>query len=276
MIKILLSWFFCCVTISVFAQGQVFTGEASYYADKFIGKSTASGELYDPQKYTAASRNFPFHTIVKVTNLNNNQFVYVRINDKLPKKTRIIDLSRIAAEKLEMLKTGIAQVKVEYVEMGEAGKDPIQNFSSKLSVKKQVSSETNFEENEQDEDDESEEDEVHVSPPSKKSFPEKLPEKVTKKEFTSKYTNFEGKPEFPRGIGLQIASFKNESFAVKAAIRLHLQGHSNIIIEKYDSTSPTLYRLIAWGFNTEEQALQFGKKLEKLGYDVYFIYKFQE
>lgn len=277
----------CSITVPAFAQTKVFTGEASYYADKLAGKSTASGEVYDPKKYTAASRDFPFHTIVKVTNLSNNKSVYVRINDKLAKKTRIIDLSKIAAEKIDMLKTGTAQVKVEYVGTGEAGKDPSQNISSKTPLKKETPAKLDLEEeDEEDEDDESEED-LHFTPPSTGTIPEKSPEKFPEKLVTqkiiskeepssSRYTNFEGKPQFPKGIGLQIASFKNESFAIKAATRLHLAGYSNIVIERYTANSPPLYRLIAWGFKTEEEALQFGKKLEKLGYNVYFIYRFQE
>lgn len=259
--------------INLYSQNTPITGEASFYSDKFIGKPTASGEIYDPQKYTAASRDFPFNVILKVTNLSNNKFVFVRVNDKLAKKARLIDLSRIAAEKLDMIQTGTAKVRIEFVEMGEAGKDPKQNYESKDTIQKKAESEFNLEE-EEDEDEEDEED-FQISPPSKK-LSEKTPSKKEKKvqEKSSKYVNFEGKPQFPKGFGLQIASFKNESFAIKAATRLHLQGYTNVVIEKYDVNQPPLYRLIVWGFQTEEEALQFGKKLEKIGYDLYFIYQF--
>ncbi len=96
----------------VYAQTQ--TGQASYYADKFEGKPTASGELYAKDKLTAAHKTYPFGTILKVTNLANNKSVEVRVNDRGPwTKGRIIDLSRAAAEQLNMIQSGIATVKIE-------------------------------------------------------------------------------------------------------------------------------------------------------------------
>ncbi|RLD63365.1 MAG: septal ring lytic transglycosylase RlpA family lipoprotein [Bacteroidetes bacterium] len=92
-------------------------GLASFYADKFEGHITANGEKYSHSKLTAAHLNFPFNTRVKVTNLSNNKSVIVRINDRGPfGKDRIIDLSKSAAKKLNFIKSGITQVKVEIVD----------------------------------------------------------------------------------------------------------------------------------------------------------------
>jgi len=89
-------------------------GKASFYADKFVGKLTASGEKYKPNDMTAAHKSLPFGTKVKVTNLTNSKSVIVRINDRGPYvKDRIIDLSLKAAEKLEFTEIGIVDVKVE-------------------------------------------------------------------------------------------------------------------------------------------------------------------
>lgn len=100
-------------------------GKASYYADKFEGKKTASGEIYHHSKSTAAHPSLPFGTRVKVTNLANNKSTTVRINDRGPfVKGRIIDLSKSAAKKLGYLKEGVATVKIEVLPQvkGKSGK----------------------------------------------------------------------------------------------------------------------------------------------------------
>jgi len=103
---------------SAFAQVQ--TGKASFYADKFDGAPTASGEKYRHNKLTAAHRSLPFGTKVKVTNLSNNKEVIVVINDRGPwVDNRIIDLSKSAAEKLEFINQGLAEVRVEVVDAGD-------------------------------------------------------------------------------------------------------------------------------------------------------------
>lgn len=108
----------------VFAQvGVTQTGKASYYADKFHGNKTTSGERYDKNDYTAAHREYAFHTLLKVTNLKNNKSVIVRVNDKGPhKKERIIDISKAAAIEIDLVKMGVADVKIEVVEGVKPGK----------------------------------------------------------------------------------------------------------------------------------------------------------
>lgn len=95
-------------------KGKVEKGEASYYADKFHGRPTASGEKYNKKAFTAAHKTLPFGTKVRVTNLKNNKSVDVIINDRGPFKAgRIIDLSRAAAEKIGLINDGVAKVTVE-------------------------------------------------------------------------------------------------------------------------------------------------------------------
>lgn len=92
------------------------TGTASYYANKFEGRKTASGETYRHAKLTAAHRTLPFGTQLKVTNLENGKSVIVRVNDRGPfVKGRIIDLSKSAAIKIGLIQKGVAKVKVEQV-----------------------------------------------------------------------------------------------------------------------------------------------------------------
>lgn len=99
------------------ARLRVDRGEASYYAGEFIGRPTASGEIYDPTALTAAHRRLPFGTRVRVTRLDTETSVVVRINDRGPfKRGRIIDLSRGAARKLDMIQDGVAEVHLEIVD----------------------------------------------------------------------------------------------------------------------------------------------------------------
>lgn len=96
------------------------TGYASWYGGKFQGRRTASGEIFDTHKMTAAHKTLPFGTIVEVTNLNNGKSTQVRINDRGPfVESRIIDLSMAAAKAIEMLGSGVAPVKVEVVEKAD-------------------------------------------------------------------------------------------------------------------------------------------------------------
>ena len=93
---------------------MVETGLASWYGRGFHGKLTASGEVFNQEKFTAAHRTLPWGSRVKVTNLTNGKSVEVRINDRGPfGKGRIIDVSRAAARILGLVASGIASVRVE-------------------------------------------------------------------------------------------------------------------------------------------------------------------
>lgn len=95
---------------------KILYGQASYYADKFVGKKTASGEIFSQEKYTAACNVLPLGTWIRVTNLKNGKSVIVKTNDRLhPKMKRLVDLSRAAAKKINYINSGITKVKVEVV-----------------------------------------------------------------------------------------------------------------------------------------------------------------
>ncbi|WP_460880181.1 septal ring lytic transglycosylase RlpA family protein [Pontibacter rugosus] len=89
-------------------------GEASWYGSRYHGRKTSSGERYNKHEMTAAHKTLPFGTKVKVTNLDNNEFVIVRINDRGPfVGDRIIDVSEAAARELEFHNKGVGHVKIE-------------------------------------------------------------------------------------------------------------------------------------------------------------------
>jgi len=114
-----------CLIYSGLIQSQsiIQSGIASYYADRYEGKQTASGEKYRHSKLTAAHKSLPFDTKVKVTNLKNRKTIVVRINDRGPFVVgRIIDLSRSAAQVLDFINDGLAEVSIEVVDAIQAQK----------------------------------------------------------------------------------------------------------------------------------------------------------
>jgi rare lipoprotein A len=105
---------FCAAQTQTGGSGFRQEGIASWYGAEFEGRPTASGELFDPNQFTAAHPDLPFGTALIITNAVNGEKVMVRVNDRGPfVKSRIIDVSRAAAEQLNMLETGTAQVIVE-------------------------------------------------------------------------------------------------------------------------------------------------------------------
>jgi rare lipoprotein A len=95
---------------------HIASGKASFYADKYHGRTTASGERFDQQAMTAAHRTLPFGTRVKVTHVRNGKSVIVRINDRGPfVKGRIIDLSRAAFSRIGHPAFGVIRVEIEVV-----------------------------------------------------------------------------------------------------------------------------------------------------------------
>ena len=95
-------------------------GVASYYADKFVGRKTASGEIFSQHKMTCAHNTLPFGTKVKVTNLRNGKSIVVRVNDRLHHRNpRIVDLPTGAAKKLGYTGSGIINVSVVVVKPPE-------------------------------------------------------------------------------------------------------------------------------------------------------------
>jgi rare lipoprotein A len=117
--------------------GQVYHGVASFYGNKFIGKKTASGEIFSQEKYTAACNVLPLGTWIKVTNEKNGKSVIVKTNDRLhPKMKRIVDLSMIAAHELGYVGKGLAKVKVEVIEKPKKKPKPKKTKSVKAKKKK--------------------------------------------------------------------------------------------------------------------------------------------
>ena len=108
---------FCLLSFCLYAQPDssgVETGIASYYAKAFEGRKTSSGERFKHALLTAAHKTLPFGTCVKITNLKNDSVVIVKINDRLPPRSkRCIDLTMTAAKQLNFVRAGLVKVKLE-------------------------------------------------------------------------------------------------------------------------------------------------------------------
>ena len=99
---------------------KIIKGISSFYAEDFHGKLTANGEVYDMYGLTAAHKTMPLNTICRVTNLENDKSLILRINDRGPYiKGRILDCSYGAAKKLDFINQGTTMVKIEVIEWGD-------------------------------------------------------------------------------------------------------------------------------------------------------------
>lgn len=105
-------------TVMSSSEGYTANGIASWYGQKFHGRRTSSGEVYDLNQFTAAHKSLPLPTFVEVTNLDNNRKLIVRVNDRGPfHSDRVIDLSYAAALKLDVVRTGTARVALRAIDV---------------------------------------------------------------------------------------------------------------------------------------------------------------
>ena len=112
-------------------------GKATYYADQFNHRRTSSGEIFNMDSFTAASKTLPFGTILKVTNTRNDKSVIVRINDRCPScNHNMLDLSKAAAKSIDMLGAGSAYVKAEKIGMEQAYQEYYDALAVRMNARK--------------------------------------------------------------------------------------------------------------------------------------------
>lgn len=231
-------------------------GLASFYADKFDGRMTASGETFSQKKMTAAHRTLPFGTVVRVTNLDNNLSVDVTINDRGPfVEKRIIDLSKAAAEKLKFVSKGTASVKVEVLTLPESNAataaEPKRSSSPAWPGKQQPAAEPS----------------VAAEPAVVQPAAEPESASVRQTQVTevqapaNEYFKIESTPIHPKGFGVQLASFQEAANLVKRCAEIKSLINKDIMIQIGDKDGVKVYRIIAGPFETREKAEHFNKKL---------------
>lgn len=202
------------------------TGHASWYGGKFQGRKTASGEVFDTNKLTAAHKRLPFGTRIRVTNTANDKSVVVRINDRGPfVKGRIIDLSRAAAARIGMLGSGVAEVEIEVVSSESAQPD------DELPLPK---------------------------PPSKKDM--ELTREVEESSDDARENPIYTFPE-PASYTIQIASFADRNNAKNLHASLRKAG----LDPSYEKSSSGYYRVVIAGIDPERLE-QVKRRLAELGH----------
>lgn len=118
--NVFLFFYFAASLLNISHTGKkTLHGKASYYARKFEGKRTSSGQKYRANRLTAAHRTLPFGTILEVTNQSNGSKAIVRVNDRGPHtRSRVIDVSYKAAKQLGLLSKGSAHVRIKVLSLG--------------------------------------------------------------------------------------------------------------------------------------------------------------
>lgn len=227
-------------------------GIASFYADKFDGKTTASGEIFRQNKLTAAHRTLPFGTVVKVTNLDNNLSVEVTINDRGPfVEKRIIDLSKAAAEKLKYVSNGTASVKLEVLSLPESAARTAEADNSTKTSSTPVWPGK-----------QSQEPVLQTSNNGTANVEERQTQVTEVAAPANEYFKIESTPIQPKGYGVQLASYQEAANLVKRCAEIKSMVGKDIMIQIGDKNGVKVYRIIAGPFETREKAENFNKKLD--------------
>lgn len=259
------------------AQQEEF-GLASYYSDMFQGKPTASGEMYDKAKLTGAHKSIPFGASVKVTRLDNNKSVVVRINDRGPYITgRVIEISRAAASQIGLLEDGSTRVKVELVkeETADAAVADKQEDAPKAEENTPPKANTAGAATAT-----SPQTENADKPKDEKPAPAKKPVEDTKKNDAPE-TKAPAKPETPKatnvtasnyqqfdlfqielkkperkGYGVQVASLSTQDALFKKIAQLQGEWFSTILVgvQQGKSQDEISYKVILGTFETKKEA----------------------
>ncbi len=214
---------------------------ASYYADKFNGRRTANGEIFNMYGFTAAHKTLPFGTILKVTNLDNGKSVNVRVNDRGPfVQGREIDVSKAAAQQLGFTDTGTARVSLEIVsnadDAGVATKEAVVTQADKAEVKAETV--------------------AAVSTSQKVSL-------VTESEFVPDDTTVE---TLAGRWDIQLGAFSDKNNAQLMARRLVQAGFTNIAYQKVGNITRVVIRDVA-----TEDVEELASKLDKSGFSQYIV-----
>ncbi len=283
------------------ASSFVEIGEASWYGPGFHGRKTANGERFDTHELTAAHKTLPFGTLLKVTNLENNLFTIVRVNDRGPYiRGRIIDLSKAAKEEIGM--GGTALVKIEQVTEEEAemlrnGIDPHERIditqidTSEFNVKNlldenvDADSKVFVEFNSED----GTSDDFELNKNLKTSGNLKIKIITPKTDDTNTQTNLYQKIDdidslirfydlsnrltLVKGYSIEVGSFNDKSLADRKIGSLERDGFKSIYLEEITVNDPVLktqsvsYKVLVGLFDAQKGTKYEFKKLKKLKYE---------
>jgi rare lipoprotein A len=262
-------------------------GIASWYSDNLDGTKTANGERYDKNIMTAAHKSLPFGTLVRVVRLDNQRSVTVRINDRGPfTKGFIIDLSRVAADRLELLDLGVAQVKIEVIGATDS-KEPLPDILGyNPSVRPTVASPAPKP--------------VLVSRPDLKPVPAEKPtklpvkpakvaqkekkdpavavfEKVNARNFKS-FDLYKIEITRPKkaGFGVQVSVLNNAENVFQTVAKIQSNFDNVLMLVEPAKGNQSTYKIIVGPYSDKDAAEKAAKKLRKLGHKESFTISLSE
>ena len=217
---------------------------ASFYAEDFHGRPTASGELFDMNALTAAHKTLPFGTVLEVTNLENGKRVTVRVNDRGPfVPNREIDLSRGAAEKLDMISAGVARVSIRKITgpSGQEGTVLVKNAGPASGFENGTPAT----------------EEIRQSPGNPSAVSRQVPSVAGDGTSTSGMKSWR----------IQLASFSHEANATRLAVTLRDQGFSPAF-----ERASSMIRVVLPGIDDRDLA-GIRARLDSAGYRDYLVRK---
>ena len=227
----------------LFAQIYKEKAVASFYADDFHGKKTSNGEIFNMNDFTCANKFLPFNTYLKVTNLANNLNVIVRVNDRGPfVEDRELDLSKAAAVKLDMVKSGTASVKIEILKLGPDSALSRQTAQSACQIMERKTGKK------------------YVVPSFEQFIGEKK-EKIEANKVSKKYSD-------GTFWDIQVASFSHKENARTYAKKLQQKGFSDIVLR----TKGEITRVVIKNIPANEVDI-IENKLKKNGYSDFLVKK---
>lgn len=236
---------FFLLLVTQLALSQTQTGKASFYADAFEGRQTASGEIYKHDLSTAAHRKLPFGTKVRVTNLQSGKSAIVKINDRGPFiRGRIIDLSQSVANYLGILESGVSEVKIEVLADQNTA---IRSY--KGSSNSSVSTPTPPIQNQ-------------PLPSKAETTPENFETESPSDDFKSEFFELNVNEVEPDFYGVQIASFEQSDNLLRMVNRLKIDYNENAIIQVKPLDDTKVYTVILGQFKTREAADSFKKTIQ--------------
>lgn len=258
--KSLLLTIFIALTTTLLAQVEGFEqkGKASFYADKFEGRTTASGERYSHKKATCAHLTLPFGTLVKVTNLMNNKTAVVRVNDRGPfVADRIIDLSKSVAERLDFVDAGVTDVLIETI--SNEGEQQLGEATATISNNPENT--TNGE----------------LKPKGKPNKKEVVPTETKKLAAEtqtideSELFSIDVEKVESEGYSVQIASYKELVSVLRVAADVEKALGKKVRIQVTSLNGERIYRIMVGEFSSSKDARNFKEKAAKVYNDCFVV-----
>lgn len=237
----------------------VLYGKATYYHKRFEGRKTANGEKFNHKNFTCANNSLPFNTFLKVRNLDNNKVIVLRVNDRLPKRSKVLlDLTIAAAKELGFVKKGSVNVIAEIIDTTSVG-DTLINLFAEASRGMKFKKSKNIP--------------VHDNPllaekGSIKNLVKDEPAGI-EKSGPDTLSEKENTSEQPIGFGIQVLSYHSKKKAQKVARELEKKYSEPVFVMQKEIKGKIFYRVVIGQYPSKSDLLAVKSKLEKEYSDCY-------